>query len=316
MKFGYYLPTNGPLARKDPIVKIAKHSESLGFDSMVAGDHVVAPIDPESQYPYSVSSEVPWNSSGEHLDVLAELAFLAAATEKARLVTSVLIVPQRNPVVTAKMLSTIDVLSEGRLVVGVGVGWLKEEFDALDTAPFERRGSVTDEYLEIFKTLWFDENPSFSGNYYSFDSLQFSPKPLQRPGPPIWVGGQSRAAIRRSVRYGEAWHPVGANPASPLEPDQLSADVRYMHSYCEQIGKDPADLTVVMKAPIYDRELISGGERRRFSGQPEQIIDDIRIYSDLGVSQLILDTRSPDLNEFIEKLDWLSENVMSQTGGL
>ena len=312
MKFGFYLPTHGPLAKREPLLSIARHAESLGFDSMVAGDHVIAPIEPESQYPYSVGSDVPWDSSGEHLEMIAELAFLAAVTEKASLVTSVMIVPHRNPVVTAKMLSTVDVLSGGRLVVGVGVGWLEEEFEALDAKPFRERGKVTDECLRIFKALWTEETPSFSGDYYSFEPLQFAPKPIQEPGPPIWVGGQSRAAIRRVVRYGDAWHPVGANPASPLEPDTLVTEIEYMGSFCEKVGRNMSEITIAMKAPVYDREVTTGGGRRRFSGEPDQIIEDVNTYAEVGVSHLILDTRSSDLNKFLEKMDWLAEEVISK----
>ena len=311
MEFGFYLPTHGPLAKRDPILKIASHAENIGFDSMVAGDHVIAPINPESQYPYSVGSEVPWDSSGEHLEMIAELAFLAGVTRNAKLVTSVMIVPHRNPVLTAKMLSTIDVLSGGRLVVGVGVGWLEEEFESLNTPPFNRRGKVTDEYISIFKKLWSEEEPSYDGVFYSFKPLQFSPKPIQKPGPPIWVGGQSRAAIRRVVKMADAWHPVGANPASPLEPSEMSVEIDYMDAYCEKIGRNRSEISIVLKAPVYDKENSFGGNRRRFSGNPEQIVADIKEYENLGVSHIVLDTRSSDLNKSLEKMDWLSEEVMS-----
>ena len=310
MKFGFYLPTHGPLATREPLLKIASHGESLGFDSMVAGDHVIAPIDPKSQYPYSVTSEVPWDQDGEHLEMISELAFLAGATENTSLVTSVLIVPHRNPVLTAKMLSTIDVLSGGRLIVGVGVGWLEEEFQVLDTPPFNQRGKVTDEFIRMFKVLWTEENPSFRGNYYSFPPLQFAPKPLQKDGPPIWVGGQSRAAIRRVVRLGNAWHPVGANPASPLEPKELAIEVDYMYSVCERYERDPSELSIAIKAPIYDVEVVGDGGRRRFSGDSDRIIEDIIEYENTGVSHIILDTRSSNLPQFIEKMDWLSEEVI------
>ena len=311
MEFGFYLPTFGSLAKREPLLKIAGYAESLGYDSMVVSDHVVAPIDPKSQYPYSVGSEVPWGSTGEHLELISELAFLSAATEKIKLVSRVMIIPHRNPVLTAKMLSTIDVLSNGRLIVGVGVGWLEEEFVALDTRPFKERGKVSDEYLSIFKTLWTEETPSYSGEYYEFNPLQFAPKPIQEPGPPIWVGGQSKPAIRRAVNFGDAWHPVGANPASPLEPKQLKEDLGYMEDYCKKVGRDYAELTVAMKAPVYDKELETGGVRRRFSGSPYQIIDDVKTYADLGVSHLILDTRSADLNQFMEKMTWLMEQVIT-----
>jgi probable F420-dependent oxidoreductase len=310
MEFGFYLPTHGPLATRQNLLKISEHAEKLGFDSMVAGDHVIAPINPTSQYPYSVGSEVPWDSSGEHLEMITELAFLAAVTQHIKLVTSVMIVPHRNPILTAKMLSTLDVLSEGRLVVGIGVGWLKEEFDALKTPPFNKRGKATDEYIEIFKTLWSEQEPSYKGEFYSFEPIQFAPKPIQIPGPDIWVGGQSRAAIRRAAKLGNAWHPVGANPASPLEPEEISEEIDYLKTYCESLKRDPSEVIVVLKAPIYDKENNYGGKRRRFSGSPDQICDDIQEYQNLGVSHLVLDTRSNDLSASIEKMDWLHEEVI------
>jgi probable F420-dependent oxidoreductase len=311
MKFGFYLPTFGALAKRDPLLEIAHYAEELAYDSMVVSDHVVAPINPKSQYPYSVGPDVPWGSTGEHLELITELAFLSAATEKIKLVSSVMIIPHRNPVLTAKMLSTVDVLSNGRLIVGVGVGWLEEEFLALDTRPFRERGKVSDEYLSIFKTLWTEETPSYAGEYYQFAPLQFAPKPIQKPGPPIWVGGQSKAAIRRAVNFGDAWHPVGANPASPLEPETLKKDLEYMKTYSDSVGRDYSEMTVAMKAPVYDKEFETGGERRRFSGTPGQIMSDVEEYANLGVSHLILDTRSSHLSQFMDKMNWLMEQVIS-----
>ena len=279
---------------------------------MVVGDHIMAPRVMNSSYPYSVGREVPWDEGGEHLEQLTELTFLAAVTERIRLVPSVMIVPYRNPLLAAKILATIDVLSEGRLILGVGVGWMEEEFEALDTPPFADRGAVTNEYLEAFKELWTSDDPTYDGKYVKLSNIEFSPKPVQKPHPPIWVGGQSRPAIRRAVEHGNAWHPVGATPATPLEPEKLASDIAYMHSYADRIGRDPSGVGVALKAPLYDTERTTGSERRRFSGEPEQVALDIQTYGDLGVTDLIFDIRGSDLSRILERMAWLSEEVMSK----
>ena len=311
MNFGFYLPSHGPTARRGPLIEIAQAGERLGYYSMVVGDHIMAPRVMKSSYPYSLGSEVPWDEGGEHLEQLTELTFLAAVTERIRLVPSVMIVPYRNPLLAAKILATMDVLSEGRLIVGVGVGWMEEEFEALDTPPFAERGAVTAEYLEAFKELWTSDNPTYDGKYVKLSNIEFSPKPVQKPHPPIWVGGQSRLAIRRAVEHGNAWHPVGATPATPLEPEKLAADIEYMRRHAERIGRDPSEVGVAMKAPLYDTERASEGDRRRFSGEPEQIAADIQTYGDLGVDNLIFDVRGSDLGRILERMAWLSEEVMS-----
>lgn len=309
MKYGFYLPHNGPTARPGALKQIAQEGDRLGFDCMVVGDHVMVPRTSDSQYPYSVGNEVPWGADGEHLEQLTVLTFLAGVTERIRIVPSVMIVPYRNPLLTAKMLATMDVLSEGRLTLGVGVGWLEEEFEALDTPPFAERGAVTDEYIRAFKELWTSDNPTMDGKYYRLSNISFSPKPVQKPHPPIWVGGNSRPAMRRAVELGDAWHPVGATPATPLEPEELSTNLEYIRRHADKIGRDPAEVELAMKAPLYDTDTIVSGPRRRFSGSADQVAEDIALYASLGVDHLIFDTRSHDLSQSLERLQWLAQDV-------
>ena len=153
MKFGFYLPTSGPTARPEPLAEMARQGDALGFHSMVIADHIVLPREIESTYPYTLDGVYPGAAVGECLEQLTVLTFLAGITRQIRLVPSVMIVPYRNPVVTAKMLATLDVLSNGRVTLGVGVGWMEEEFQALAAPPFADRGAVTNEYLQIFKEL-------------------------------------------------------------------------------------------------------------------------------------------------------------------
>src|SRR5204862_6630808 len=223
MRYGFYLPTRGRSAEPDALETLVTRGETLGFNSTVIADHVVFPVTIASKYPYTVSGAFP--GGDDALEQLTLMSFVAAKSTRLRLITSVMILPHRNPVLTAKMLATIDGLSRGRVTVGVGVGWLREEFEALDAADFDRRGSVSDEYLRIFKTLWTQDPASFEGEFYRFEALRCLPQPVQKPHPPIWIGGHSAPALRRAARYGDGWHPVGANPAVPLRPNELRASL-------------------------------------------------------------------------------------------
>ena len=304
MRYGFYLPTRGPTATPEALETLVTRGEALGFASVMVADHVVFPVTIKSKYPYTVTGAFP--GGGDALEQLALMAFLAGKTRRLRLVSSVMILPHRNPVVTAKTLATIDVLSNGRVTVGVGVGWLREEFQALGAPDFDRRGAVSDEYLRIFKALWTRSPASFEGKFYRFDEIRCLPAPVQKPHPPIWIGGHSPAALRRVARHGDGWHPVGANPAVPLRPAELRASLDELYRLTEKEGRDPRALTISFKAPVYDatQALDAGGsERRPFSGGPAQIADDVATYARLGVSELIFDFRSDSLPESLSRMD-------------
>ena len=312
MRYGFYLPTRGPTSDADSLVKIVEQAERLGFDSTVIADHVVFPVQIESSYPYTVGGNFP--GGWEALEQLSLMAFIAGKTRNLRLVTSVMILPYRNPVVTAKMLATIDVLSNGRVIVGVGVGWLREEFETLGCFEFDRRGTLSDEYLKIFKTLWTQEPASFDGEFYRFDALHFLPKPIQKPHPPIWIGGHSRPALRRVARFADGWHPVGANPAVPLQPKQFAGSCEELRRLTELEGRRYEDLTICFKAPLYDKNTttVSSTDRRPFSGSTSQVVDDIGTYGELGVHELIVDFRSDTLNETLERMAQFREEICTQ----
>src|SRR5207245_4653190 len=146
--------------------------------------------------------------TGYHLETLTTMSFLAGATQRIRLATSVMIAPYRNPIITAKMLASLDVLSQGRVIVGLGVGWMKEEFDNLNAPRFEERGRVTDEYILAFRELWTNDNPSFNDKYCNFSDVIFLPKQIQKPTTPIWIGVHSKQALRRVVAWGAGWNPI------------------------------------------------------------------------------------------------------------
>src|SRR5690242_17505666 len=210
MQFGFNLPNSGALADPAIMRRIALEGEALGYDYLTVTDHIALPDLAEPGYPYSESGAFYSLDSAHRHEMLTLAAWLAAVTERLRLVLAVMVVPHRPAVLAAKMLATIDVLSGGRLVVGVGAGWLKAEFDAVVTTPFAERGAVTDEYLAAFRALWREERPRIAGAYVQYDRLVLEPKPVQQPLP-IWVGGESGPSLRRAARFGDAWYPIGSN---------------------------------------------------------------------------------------------------------
>ena len=205
------------------------------------------------------------------------------------------------------MLATLDVLSNGRLIVGCGVGWMREEFEALGVPPFRQRGAVSDEYLRAFKELWTSDNPSFQGKYCSFSDISFLPKPVQKPHPPIWIGGESPPALRRAARLGDIWYPIGNNPRFPVgTPAQLSEYLGRLHQLTEGFGRDASQIGVAYSAGWYnDREAqhLADGQRRIFTGAPDQIAQDIRTFEDLGVSRLMLNFQADTLEETLERTE-------------
>src|SRR5262245_26500422 len=239
MDFGLNLMTRGITGNPDGLLAMARRAEELGFAHVTANDHLVVPNRIASPYPYTPTGEWPGARAGECLEQITVLGFLAAATARVRLVTSVMVVPQRPAVLAAKALATVDVLSEGRLTVGVGVGWLDEEFRALAAPPFAERGAVTDEFLAAFHELWTSDAPRFAGKHVAFSDIRFEPKPVQKPRPPIWVGGESRVALRRVARLGDGWYPVGNNPREPLDtPERYAAGRAELEAEVTKAGRD------------------------------------------------------------------------------
>src|ERR671936_1458166 len=216
MQFGFGLPTRGPMATPQSLATLARTGEELGFAIISVSDHVIIPKAIHSTYPYNESGTFAGDPSGECLEQLTLLSFLVGITSTAKLLTSVMVLPHRPPVLTAKMLATIDVLSHGRLIVGCGGGWMREEFEALGAPSYDERGSVGDEYIRAFKELWTSDNPAFEGKYCRFANVAFAPKPVQKPHPPIWTGGESPAAPPPAGRPPQSRYPLWGNP--PLPP--------------------------------------------------------------------------------------------------
>jgi alkanesulfonate monooxygenase SsuD/methylene tetrahydromethanopterin reductase-like flavin-dependent oxidoreductase (luciferase family) len=200
--------------------------------------------------------------------------------------------------------------------LGVGTGWLKEEFEALGSPDFRERGSVTDEWLMIFKQLWSQSPASFDGRFYRYSDIRCEPFPVQKPHPPIWVGGHSRPALRRAARHGDGWHPVGAIAASPLPPREMRTHLESLKRLSEAEGRDFSELTISYKAPLYDTGIPSpDGSRRAFSGDPDDIAGDIRTFAAMGVHELIFDFRGQSIAESIERLQRFAAEVIPLVGG-
>jgi probable F420-dependent oxidoreductase len=307
MDFGLHLPASSANVKADELVRFAQQAEALGFYCLTVADHVIVPRDISVPYPYTVDGKYP--GTGYHLETLSTIGFLAGATKRIRFATSVMILPYRNPIVTAKMLASLDVLSGGRVIVGAGVGWMKEEFETIRTEPYEERGKVTDEYIAAFRELWSRDNPTFSGKYCSFSNIVFLPKPVQKPGIPIWIGGHSKQAIRRAARLGDGWHPIGGVPTIPLEPEDVRRDFAMLADFAQQAGRDPKSIRVALKGSLFDREKKIDGRRRRFMGSAEEIAGDIRDYRAAGVDTMIFDVRRPSINETLERMEWMAKDV-------
>ena len=317
MKYSFTIPGRGPLATPESLAAIARHGDELGYYSLLTGDHIVVPREISSPYPYSETGEFPGSGSGMAMEQLTVLSFLAGQTKNIRLGTSVIIVPHRNPLVAAKALATLDVLSNGRVIVGVGVGWMREEFEALGLPPFEERGAVTDEYIRAFKELWTSDNPTFQGKYCRFSNISFLPKPVQKPHPPIWVGGESRPAMRRTAELATGWYPLGVNPTYPMaDPEQLEAGIARIASYARRFGREPSDINIIYRIPSYELHqngtgpASSAGERTLFTGRAEDIAGDIRRYQAMGVSHLVVDFAR--LNANLDDMMRIMEQMATQ----
>ena len=266
MLIGFNAPTAGPLSAADNLAKIVVGAEAMGFDYATFSDHIVIPTAIAAEYPYSASGEFPSGTRGERHEQLTEIAWIAAKTTRLRLVTSVMVVPHRPAVLTAKILSTIDVLSGGRLTLGIGAGWMREEFEAIDAPDFDARGTVTDEYVRAFVELWTKDAPKFDGKHVRFANIGFDPKPVQKPHPPIWVGGESGPALRRAARIGDAWYPIGTNPQNPLDSlSRFKAQAARLGKMTAEAGRDPKAVGLSLRVTVFGETAPATGQRWRAS---------------------------------------------------
>jgi probable F420-dependent oxidoreductase len=318
MLIGFNLPMSGPLSSPDTIARLAVEGEAIGYDYAAVSDHLVEPIDIHARYPYSESGEFPRGSRGDRHEQLTAVAYLAAKTSRLRFLTSVMVVPHRPAVLTAKILSTIDVLSAGRLFVGIGAGWLKEEFEAIGAPNFAERGTVTDEYLQAFRELWTAQEPRFEGRFVKFAGIFFAPKPVQKPHPPIWVGGESGAAMRRAARLGDGWYPIGSNPQYRLNTlSRYQAAVDRLRKLTKEAGRDPSSVALAYRVHRHGAQVdakADNNERQLFSGTNADIVEDLRVLRELGVAAVDFNFPGPTYEVVVAAMRQFHDEVLTKRG--
>jgi probable F420-dependent oxidoreductase len=286
MEIGLFAPLGNGNASAEILRTLGREAEDRGFESIWVAEHVVLFDDYASQYPYSPDGRFPGGGDTGLLEPLTALTYLAAVTDRIRLGTGICLVPQRNPVYTAKQVVDLDNLSGGRVDFGVGVGWLREEFEAV-AAPFEARGARTDEYLQVMRSLWTDEVSSFSGEHYTLPECRMYPKPVQRPHPPIHIGGESDAALRRAAREGDGWYSFNRLAAD------LGAPLARLDALLAEAGRTRAELQLTVSPYFHPVDAAA-----------------IEAYRDHGVDRLVVLCLAFDVDGLRTQLDAIVANVL------
>jgi probable F420-dependent oxidoreductase len=306
MKLGVFLPVSGKAAVPEVLTDAAQQAEGLGYDSVWAAERLVNPWEMKTAYPYKenqswqsfVSPDIPF------LEPLTCLSFLSGVTKRVKLGISVAVLPYRHPLYTARVATSIDTLSNGRLILGVGIGWMVEEFAALGV-DYHKRGAMSNEQLQIFDTLWKSERPEFHGKHYNFDPVAVSPKPVQQPRFPIWTGGESEAAVKRAATYADAWFSYHVK-ISATELAEKYANVKKISA---QVGrKTPPQLCCCRPVEI-TKEPVPQDEQD-LKGTPEQLIAALKKFKDIGVEHMALQFMVGRWPERRQKIEWFSKEVM------
>jgi len=279
MRLGLHALGIGSGANRGVIDAVAASAERAGFATLWSGEHVVMVDESASRYPYSDDGRIAVPAEADWIDPLIGLSFVAAATSTIRIATGVLLLPEHNPVLVAKQAATLDTLSGGRLTLGVGIGWSREEFDALGV-PFERRAARTEEYVDAMRALWRDDVASFEGDFVHFDSVRVNPKPVHDRRIPVVLGGNSDAALRRIAKWGDGWY--GFNLDSV---DVVAERVAYLRGLCDEHGRDPAELRLAVAL----RDLKPG---------------DPAALAAMGIDELVLVEGPPD--DARDAADWVN----------
>ena len=294
MKFGLCLPIRRNCTL-DFNIDLAIRAELLGFDSIWVSDHVIMP------------SSMKKTFSSIFYDPFVLLTAIAAKTREIKLGTSVIVLPYRNPLVVAKMISTLDVLSEGRVIFGVATGWLREEFDALNV-DFKKRGKITNEYLHAILELWQSDNPNFSGDYINFSDIDFFPKPYKDRLPEIWVGGASEYAIDRALKFASGWQPTWVSPTEfAVKKESLIKTAVDMDNKLE-------NFTFSVRNRISFNNDISTNNSPVyiFSGNIDLIAKEVGAFRDAGVDYIIFDPETECDSETINMIEVLSKRIINE----
>jgi len=303
--FGLDVGIYGPLAEPETVMGLAHFAEDVGFDSIWLADHVAFPAAFQSKYPFSATGDFPAPTDDPLFEPLAVMGVLVGATSKIKLGTAVLIIPYRNPILTARMLITLDQFSGGRVILGAGVGWLREEFEALQTPDFKLRGKATDEYLDIFKAMCRGGVIGFKGETYSFEPIQSVPGSIQQPHPPILIGGVSDPALRRIALRGDGWL------ATALGREQMPERLTALKKISEAEGRRFDELQLVYKLFLSPGEPKKGpfGGRDMGSGSEAEIKDDLKAIIDAGFEKIVIRFRGTDAGEQTRNLKHFAETI-------
>jgi probable F420-dependent oxidoreductase len=301
LTFGCHLPVFGPIATRGNVLAFARKMEALGYESLWASDHVVLPYSIQSKYPYNPSGQFPLPPQAAFLEPLTTLALVAGVTERARLGTTILVLPHRHPVLAAKTLATLDHLAEGRLILGVGVGWMREEIEILG-GDFDRRGAWSDEAIRIMRACWSQERARYQGEFFSFDEIGVFPQP-PRKAIPVWVGGHTPRALRRVAELGDGWH------AAFTPPDAFARDITRLREECARRNRRFEDLAITLRVGLSFRDTPGGADRKPMQGTPEQIVADIGRYRALGVGSFLLEARYRDLDDMVSIFERFAREI-------
>jgi probable F420-dependent oxidoreductase len=308
VRFGFSVQGRGALADREALGTLARRADALGYDSIFVSDRMLIPIASTSGYPYSPTGAFPLGPDEPWLEALTAVTWLATITERIHVGTSVLIVPYRNPVFTARALATADYLSGGRVILGAGIGWWREEFEAVGV-PFAERAARTVESLRIMKEIWTKPRVAFEGRFWRIaEAGGVRPHPAQRPHIPIWIGGHSEAALRRVVAIGDGWHPLGLRPPVALHPPEMAAAVRHLQDLAVAAKRDPREITITFKGPV---KLDPAAPKNRvpLTGSPAQIVEDLSAYVLAGVEHFVLDFSVPTVSEMLDVLERFAADV-------
>ena len=288
MRFGFSLSNNQGIDDVQAIVRLAIRAEELDFDSVWASDHI-----------FNVSYVFERIGDKPYYDPLTILSYVAAVTRRIRLGTSVLVLPYHHPMRLAKAAATLDVLSGGRLILGVGVGVIEQEFNALGSV-YAERGAITDEAIAIMQALWTQAVPSHQGRLYRFSGMPFAPKPVQKPHIPIVIGGVSRAAIRRAARVGNGWHPLA------MPPEALRERIRYLAEQAQAAGRAIADIPISISLPL------QGGRAGRYTlgTTPTEIVRNVQAFATLGVGTVVIAPSTGEAQALLPALEMIAREVM------
>jgi probable F420-dependent oxidoreductase len=303
-----HLGNNGSSATAHSLATLAARAEELGFDSVWTSDHVVIPSSIAGAQPSGRPGVYDPDDLQNYWEAFSVLAFVAGMTKHVELGVTVIVVPQREPLLVAKQWATLDQLSGGRLILGVGVGWNREEFEALGAGDnFDRRGAATDEAIQIYRKVWTtDGDVAFEGDVYRFAPIRFLPKPARSGGPPIWVGGSARASIRRAAQFGDNWHPIRASV------DDLKAGTGQLHEQLARFGRKPEDVTLSMTVTAYPPGGSPAGPARDFelAGDPDASADKLHRYAQAGVDHVVINCpRGAPLSAMLDAYEYVAREV-------